>query len=49
MTAHAEPPSMLAHARCSAAKGDVQSGDDADHGESVAAEPDRDHCNKLDA
>ena len=30
----------------SAAKGDEQSGDDADHGESVAAEPDRNYCHK---
>ena len=32
----------------SAAEGDVQSGDDADHGESVTAEPDRDYCYKPD-
>lgn len=32
----------------SAAKGDEQSGDDADHGESVAAEPDRNYCHEPD-
>ena len=44
------PVRLLApHARYSSAKGDPHHGDYSNHGESVAAKPDRDHCNKLDA
>jgi hypothetical protein len=40
---------LAPQARHAAAKGDPHDGDYSNHGESVAAKPDRDHCNKPDA